>query len=217
MDQATRNKIKDFWINRAIQEKFLWRDLLDLNFSLIKKHITPGCSVLDVGAGDGSLSLKMIEHGAGKVVAIDYVGKYLKNLHPNIEPVVDDIMNYNTNTKFDLIIVFGVMNFFDATEAVMLYKRMAGWLKESGVMIIKHQCGKLEDKIVDKYSEELDSHYIAHYRSVDHEIKLMTPAMPDGLLLTGDPYPEEYNKWPDTAFKVFEMHNEGKADHMPRI
>jgi hypothetical protein len=145
MDQATRNKIKDFWINRAIQEKFLWRDLLDLNFSLIKKHITPGCSVLDVGAGDGS------------------------------------------------------------------------WLKESGVMIIKHQCGKLEDKIVDKYSEELDSHYIAHYRSVDHEIKLMTPAMPDGLLLTGDPYPEEYNKWPDTAFKVFEMHNEGKADHMPRI
>ena len=114
--------------------------------------------------------------------------------------VNQDILNFDTDKTFDIVIAFGVMNFFSTTEAEKLYKKFFKFTAPGGTLIIKNQMGVSEDVIVDKYSEELGHHYYSEYRTALHESKLISAS---GFSINDvhDIYPDQFNRWPNTRFK----------------
>lgn len=117
----------------------------------------------------------------------------------NITVVNDTVQNFNSNNKFDIISIFGVMHYFSGSEAIEIYKKYYNYLKDSGKMIIKNQFGLESDVTVNGWSEEQQRNYYAEYRHIDKEV--------DMLISTGfskvkyyDIYPSECNRWDNTHF-----------------
>ena len=114
----------------------------------------------------------------GRITAVE---KYLQfsrfiTRAPHLELIDADLNEFESSGQFDLITVFGVMNFFNKAEALRLYRKAAQWLKSDGVLIVKHHMGVQEDVLVDGYSEELGTHYYSEYRWVRHEMQLLSEA-----------------------------------------
>ena len=198
MDEDQYNKIKQFWLKRAASDKFLWQDLTDLNCKLIEPYITSDSEILDLGAGDCRIALKLVEK-CKSIKAVDYVPKNTN--HPKIEYVQSNIIDFSDNNKYDLILLFGVMNYFSRDDSIKIYKQCKQLLKPKGILIIKHQCGRENDVLINTYSEDTKDYYISNYRWFKNEII--------DIELTGlkvnaiDAYPPSYNKWPNTFFKAF--------------
>lgn len=195
MDQ----KIKQFWEDRAKRDEFLWQDLAELNSELTNRHLSPGAKVLDLGCGDGR-STKHLKHPA-ELTLVDYVRPIGLTLPPNCNFIQEDIRKFQTDERFDLITLYGVANSFDIPDISRIYHMCYGWLKPGGKLLVKHQCGKNEDIIIDKFSESLGANYSAYYHSVANHTKMLRRAgfEPDVI----DPYPLDKNKWENTVFKAF--------------
>jgi hypothetical protein len=116
-----------------------------------------------------------------------------------ITVINEDLITFNTDQVFDLVSIFGVMNFFNIDEATSIYTKVLNFLHDDGSLIIKHQMGVDEDIVVTGYSEELGTDYYSEYRQVDNEIKLLT-SIGFANIEKIDIYPEEYNRWDNTHF-----------------
>lgn len=195
--------MKDFWQKRAEMDSFLWGGLEGMNCEITARYMPEGGRLLDLGRGDGSSS-----RGFGGVL-VDYVRPKSLILHPSQQFVQSDIRNFSTDEKFDVITLYGVANFFDEASLEKLYHKCYAWLKPDGVLLVKHQCGKTEDVIVDGRSESLGENYTAYYLSKEKHVKMLRRA---GFIIgESDPYPPEYNKWPNTEFKLFACQRDNVA------
>jgi SAM-dependent methyltransferase len=155
------DKYLNFWTARSKKPKFLWANLLPYNFEIIQPFIKPEHMVLDLGAGDGQLSHKISE--CVKSVDVDSGTRQRReNLHWHNYNVKD----FNTVKKFDLVLIFGVMNFIE--DRAQLLKKAAGFLNPHGVIIVKHQCGLEAELRVD--SDIDGDRYHAIYPYIDDEI-----------------------------------------------
>jgi cyclopropane fatty-acyl-phospholipid synthase-like methyltransferase len=183
----TRNKAPDFSrFDIAYMETFLNKD-----------H-----ALLDLGAGSGLL-LNHIAHGFRKVVAVELYEKFSQFIKPapHITVINQDILGFDTAETFDTIILFGVMNFFSNTEAESIYRKLWRFAKPGGSIVVKNQMGVGEDVLVDRFSEELQQSYYSEYRCPESESRLMQAAGFD-VRRVDDIYPDEFNRWPNTRFKV---------------
>jgi len=122
-------------------------------------------------------------------------------LPKNSEFIKEDIRNFRTDKRFDLITLYGVANSFDKSDISKIYHMCYGLLKTDGKLLVKHQCGRIEDVFVDKFSDKLNSDYCAYYHSVKNHQKMLRQAGFD--FDTIDPYPLDRNKWENTEFKAF--------------
>lgn len=195
MDENSK-EIKEFWENRTLKPNFLWADLEDLNFKLISNYIDKDSIVLDLGAGNGSLTNKIAKE-AMKVVAVDYVPIVKTIKASNVETIVSDISKYQDKNHYDVILLFGVANYL--SDPKIVYEFAAEHLNDNGIFLVKHQCGV--DKDISIKSEIDGDKYIANYRHWKKELKDLTDAGFEVEMI--DPYPEECNKWKDTFFKMF--------------
>lgn len=103
--------------------------------TLLKKYITKGASVVDVGTGTGILALAAKRYGAGRVLATDVDPKAVNCAKVNcantdIELRVNDLLN-GIDEKFDLIIA----NLY-ATPAGEFVQYAAQNLNENGILIL---------------------------------------------------------------------------------
>jgi HAD superfamily phosphoserine phosphatase-like hydrolase len=181
----TRNKAPDF-------------SVFDVDF--VRRFAETSKHLLDLGAGTGLLINPLVEE-FGRITAVEKYPQFSRFITraPHLELIDADLNEYETSEQFDLITVFGVMNFFSRTEALRLYGKAAKWLKSDGVLIVKHQMGVQEDVLVDGYSQELDTNYYSEYRWVRHEMQLLA----DAGFCVKDPfdiYPPNFNRWPNTHF-----------------
>ena len=192
-------KIKNFWKSRSELDFFLWTDLSELNANFINQHLYDGCKVLDLGCGDANYIGK-IKHVV-EFTLVDYVTPKNLVIPTNAKFIENDIRSFSTDDKFDIILLFGVANFFGYLEVEKIYHKCYRWLKPDGKLLVKHQCGVKEDILVDKFSENLNSNYVAYYGSIESHSKMLKRS---GFTFEiSDPYPMTYNKWEDTAFKAF--------------
>ena len=102
--------------------------------------------------------------------------------------------------KFDVIIIFGVFNYLEEHEVKKLCKKLQNWVKQEGVIIIKHQCGINKDVIVDSYSKKLQCKYSAIYRKLTKEKILLENYF---NLNIRDIYPKRMNVWDNTHHYAF--------------
>lgn len=208
-----RALIDQFWKSRTeindclVATHFKIDDTHDIDFEFVSRLIEPQHSVLDLGAGTCILSSRLAPH-VHKVIAVDKFNKFLEAAPktPNLTRVESDVFHFKSDTPFDLVLLFGVTNYFDTEETLLIYQRCAGLLKSHGKLILKHQCGVRDDVFIDRFSEQIGGRYISFYKHLEKEIKQLESLFKRVEVI--DIYPPENNPWPDTHFYAFICSNE---------
>lgn len=175
-------------------------DFSDLDARFILSYAEPEMNLLDVACGPG-LILNKIVHKLRRIVAIDKFPEFTdciacKDL---IEIVHCDIRHFETQERFDLITMFGVMHYFTKDEATGIYTQYQKLLAPHGKLVIKNQFGVDDDVVVDGFSEELQKKYFAEYRSIQAEVQLLKNIGFNSVEVT-DIYPPECNRWDNTHY-----------------
>lgn len=176
---------------------------LAYDVKLLQPYLTSNVHVLDLGCGHGLLGQEILAQHAVYIHAVDREPEIVSciQISDRLTSEVADVRTYRSKQKFDLVLLFGVINsIIDADERCALYKRCAEWLKPDGKLIIKSQFGVKEDVVVDKYSEELKADYCAIYPALAAEQQLLEEWYD---VTVTDPYPPEFNPWPNTHFYAF--------------
>lgn len=202
-----KDKIHAFWESRTSVENprlaTNYRDdgRLRIDVALVREHLKENATILDLGAGTCTLASELFPF-VKRIVAVEKFAGFLESADdvPKLEKVCSDVTEFQTNEKFDAILLFGVVNFLTNAEAQRLYSNCARMLTEDGVLIVKHQCGVKEEIVVDKYSDELQTHYNARYPSVGEERALLQEHFQTEVI---DVYPAEINRWENTHFYAY--------------
>ena len=132
-------------------------------------EILGGGRVLDLGAGDGRNSLYLAEKGF-EVVAVDFAETGIEKILAEakeygwaIKGVVSNVLKYEFEGEFDLVIATGLLHFLPPREADELVERMkrhtrVGGLNVVGGLVTEHPRRKLpnilrEGKLKRLYSD----------------------------------------------------------------
>jgi 2-polyprenyl-3-methyl-5-hydroxy-6-metoxy-1,4-benzoquinol methylase len=100
-------------------------------------------TILDVGCGRGELAYALLLSGA-RVVALDYssdavsIGKktFQSISGPNLEYIAADVVTYNTDKKFDIIIASDIVEHIEEKTLKELLMKISSLLKKDGKLII---------------------------------------------------------------------------------
>ncbi len=193
--KETRNKAKDF-------SKF--------DIKLIKMLADTKKTLLDLGSGTGLL-INNLEFDFKQITAVEKYPEFSKFIleSPYIKVINEDLLTFEItdDSLFDIVSLFGVMNFFDNVETKMIYSKIYSYLADDGVLVVKNQMGIKNDVIVNGFSEELKTNYYSEYRHVDSEITLLGDI---GFVDIEkiDIYPPEYNRWDNTHFYALVCHKQ---------
>ena len=210
MDKA---RINDFWLGRTkIEDDRLatnYRDdgRLEYDLDFIKSRMVENARILDLGAGTCTLSSRLIDQTA-RIVAVEKFEGFLSRApsHPKLIKVCSDILPFDTDERFDLVLVFGVVNFIEPEEEVVLYAHCHRFLRPDGLLIVKNQCGLKDEVEIDTYSQELSSHYHARYPKASDQLRRLEQLFD---VEQHDIYPAELNRWHNTHFFAFVARRRG--------
>ena len=168
--------------------------------AFILQFCKPTSAILDLGTGTGLIVNKIYK----SVANIDCVEPQ-ENFSRFIVQA-DNVTIHNctafafaTDKRFDIITLFGLMNYFSEAESIALYRKIKPFLRENATLIIKNQFGINEDVIVDGYSEEQKMNYYSSYRHLGKEISILE-SLGYKDIRSHDIYPPEANRWDNTHF-----------------
>lgn len=203
-----RKKIDSFWKNRTkikdprVATHFKHDNTHVYDLRLIKKFIKPDTQVLDLACGTCYISNQFIDQ-VKYIKAVDKFPEFLKHCKktPKLETVACDILNFEDTKKYDLILLIGIMLFFDDKDSTIIYKKCDRLLNKDGVLFIRHQCGVKEDVIVDKYSTTVRNNYYARYKHLDKELNMLKKIFREVKVI--DILPKRLNPWDDTHHYAF--------------
>lgn len=175
-------------------------DTTPIDAEFITTYLTSNISILDIGSGSG-LILNKIEHMVGHIDAIEPYKEFSKHIiqSDRIKVININVFDFETNSKYDLITLFGFMHYFNTDEAQLIYKRCYNWMSNGAKIIIKNQFGVSEDVTVSGFSEELKSTYYAQYRYINNEIDILRNIGFYNVSVI-DIYPPESNRFENTHF-----------------
>jgi len=86
-------------------------------------------SILDLGCGNGRLSLQFAKKGI-KVTGVDKINKGISN--ENFKFIQEDIKNFKYDKKYDLIISSLVLHFFKKETATRIIEEVKNNTEENG-------------------------------------------------------------------------------------
>lgn len=208
MNPCNRDKVDSFWRKRAkikdsrISTHFKNDDTHVFDLELIKKYCTVESNVLDVACGTCYLSNELVDY-VKHIKAFDKFPEFLRHCKANNKFIIEaaDILDYEDDDKYNIILMFGIIMYFNDNDTKKIYEKYSNMLSEDGVLIVKHQCGNKEDVTIDKYSDHIQDHYHAVYKSVEKDKILLKNYFRDIEII--DVYPPRLNPWPDTHFFAF--------------
>jgi cyclopropane fatty-acyl-phospholipid synthase-like methyltransferase len=197
----------NFWKGKALNrptEKTAkvnaFNDYTQLDAAFILKYATKNSVLLDLASGTG-LILNKIYDKVRAIVAVERFEEFSRFIQKsdNITVINEDIKKYAPASVFDLVTMFGVVQYFDYSEIAEIYQKYSECLKPQGKLIIKNQFGVKEDVLISGYSEELKEDYFSQYRYIGHEVELLTKTGYRNIEVV-DIYPPECNRWDNTHF-----------------
>lgn len=123
------------------QDKFMDLKLYKDSFEYLYKYFKPNFKILDLGCGPGNVAKYLLEKDKTlKVYGIDLSEEMIKLARKNV-PEADfsnlDIRKIDFKPKeFDIIIASFCLPFLYNEEAIDLIKKIASFLKESGIIYL---------------------------------------------------------------------------------
>lgn len=186
-------------INDAKDVKLLnSNDNTQYDIKFIQKYASKRKNLLDLGSGTG-LIVNGLTDSFNRITAVELFEEFSDYINgDNITVINENLMNYKSSNKFELVTMFGVAHHFNENESLKIYKNAYSMLKGDGVFILKNQFGIERTKTVTS-SQEVGDNYFAQYRFLDFEIgRLRDIGYTD--ITTHDIYPNKENRWADTHF-----------------
>jgi precorrin-6B methylase 2 len=190
-----REKVKKFWLERAkttelprsesqvnFEKNKQIADLrVDAEVALInaKLLLNPDYTIVDLGAGNGRFSI-LFAPKVQKVVAVEYVKDFSdfiiqqaeKLNYVNIEVMNMPAEDYCCENYVDVVFVSGLLHYLDTEQYNQTIKNISKMLKSGGTLFLRETISVLENEfIVDKFSDELESHYCSIYRTSHQHIE----------------------------------------------
>jgi 2-polyprenyl-3-methyl-5-hydroxy-6-metoxy-1,4-benzoquinol methylase len=190
----------EFWARRAQETEgsIRWtnQQMLLHDQSLVEAVLPDGGELLDLGCGTGDLFqpfLDRLEH----VTAVDMVPDFIARIphHPRLEGVVSDLLAFTPTRSYDVAVLFGVVTYLMTDDERAVYEMLRGAVRPGGSVVVKNQCSRGEEIMVDGWSEAIAQRYVARYPSVAAQRELLETIF---QTVTVKEYPEELNPWPDT-------------------
>ena len=170
------------------------------DLALIARYCRDGQRVIDLGAGTCDIINTLAERFDISALAVERQAQFLAAARssPRLRTTVADLRHFASQERFDLVLLLGVISsFLDEADRRRLYERILELMAPGAVLLVKSQFGVRANVTIDKYSEELGTHYVAHYPGIDDETRVL------GALFTVerfDPYPPALHRHPDTHF-----------------
>lgn len=93
-----------------------------------------GQHILDLGCGSGHYTRHCLKRGARKITAVDFSPNMVSSLPSNrVDGIVCDVNHFSTESKFDLIICAGLLEFVKTPEKTL--KNARKMIANDGAMI----------------------------------------------------------------------------------
>jgi SAM-dependent methyltransferase len=174
---------------------------LNYDIDLVKSLSPSPKSVLDLGCGSGELSKALISIG-GHLTAVDFEKGFARFFPgPKEEFFCSDVVSFEIEKEFDLILAFGLVTHLDPQSETQLYLNISKMLAPGGIALIKNQVSLgTEDFVFNGYSEKLKVHYSARYPSVATQSERLDPMFEDVSIHM---YPQEHQHQKDTHHVLF--------------
>jgi tellurite methyltransferase len=104
------------------------------------KLLPPNSKILDLAVGEGRHALYFAKKGHA-VVGVDVSQENFEEIEEKvkegkIELVQKDILEYETEEKYDLVICTGLLHFFAERQVKMIIQKMKKWTKKGGYNLI---------------------------------------------------------------------------------
>lgn len=175
-------------------------DFSNIDADFILQHTNENTEILDLGSGSG-LIINKIYNQIGHIVAVESFVKFTNFITktPKINVVNNDIFNFKSHKKFDLITMFAIVQYFNEAEIKKIYSKYKKNLTTNGKIIIKGQFGVQDDVVVSGYSTELKTNYYSQYRHIKKEAEILKKIGYQKIKII-DIYPPKCNRWENTHF-----------------
>ncbi len=178
-------------------------------------------SILDLGAGIGQWAFRFHDRGAKKVDAVECsksfvdigrAGAVSRNAS-SIEFFHSDAQSYNINEKYDIIFVSGLFVYLTDDNAKQLLRNLSNSLTSTGKVVVRDGTAVVNAyELNNVYSEHLDAHYSATYRTPERYKELFSNfgfqcLRNENMFAEGHPL----NKYPETRLHLFEFVETGSV------
>jgi len=175
-------------------------DFTEIDAAFILKYVNKDATMLDLASGSG-LILNKIYDKVKRIIAVEAFEQFSKFIikTDKITVVNQDISTFHTKDTFDLITMFGIVQYFNTDEIKIIYTKYSKNVKKKGKLIVKGQFGVKDDVLVSGYSDELETNYYSQYRYIDKEVNILKEVGFINIQLV-DIYPPECNRWDNTHF-----------------
>jgi cyclopropane fatty-acyl-phospholipid synthase-like methyltransferase len=224
-----KEKVKRFWDARANNYKSLPfesivnleqdADNLELKIRLETEKVfswlpvIKGKTILDLGAGVGQWSFRFVDNGAISIVAVEYseplveIGRKeaLFRGFKNVEFVVSPAEKFMPTGTFDIIFISGLFVYMNDDQATELMTNLMKPCRKESVILLRDGTGiNGRHEINDRFSEHLNVHYSATYRTRNEYCEMFNNA---GFSLVKDENMFEegcvLNKYPETRLRIY--------------
>lgn len=175
-------------------------DFSDIDAKFILKYANEKSHILDLGSGSGLIVNKIYPY-VDKIVCVDKFKEFTKFIAKEQKITIynEDLFDFDTKEKFDIISAFGIMHYVNEEEVQVLYKKYQQFLKPQGIFIIKNQFGINETINISGYSQEQKRDYYSQYRWIEREKEILI-SLGHRIVEVCDIYPPEANRWDNTHF-----------------
>ena len=190
----SREKIRQFWSERAritdvprLESQVNFENdarIVDLRIKAENEVINAEFRVnktdilVDLGAGNGRFSL-LFAPEVRKVVAVEYINDFAAAIREqtktrgikNIEVINSPAEDFRRNDFADVVFISGLLNYLDTEQYNNTLANVSKTIRQGGRLFMRETISILENEfIVDKFSDELKSHYCSIYRTGDQHI-----------------------------------------------
>ena len=194
--------IRAFWARKSQEERNRWTSdaMLAHEQALLAELAPAPRSILDLGSGHGELS-RPLAGATADLLAVDFAPAYARSFTaPRHRFHASGLDDFEPDAQFDLVLLFGVVTSLDASQEQRLYERMARWLADDGVAVVKNQCSTGDEFVKTGWSEALGADWSGRYPSVEEQAGRLRRAFATVEVL---PYPAQLNTWETSAHVAF--------------